>query len=223
MVALLIFLFFFTQLYAAEFGFLTGSEVDTEGQSYSYVGLMGGKEIRSTTLILGKLWADYLVYKFDHSGKEVKAEAPAFQLSAGVKKRYETWSVTFWAGWERRDTKVSPDLPGVKVKGVDNSLVAQFELFNRYENGFSSEFMLSYTSATSYLWSRGRVKKALFGSKTYLGVELIGQGNADYRAVQSGLLAGLSLGELSTAFRVGYRNSSKGDGAYAGLEVYIGF
>lgn len=208
--------------YAQSLSFLSGSEADTKGQSYSYVGLMAEKSVNSKTSLLAKFWGDYLVYKFEQNGTNVRAEAPAFQLSGGVKRRYNAWSFTLWAGWERRDTDVSPDVPGVEVKGTKDSLLAQIEAYGNLGKGYGADFIASYSSSTSYLWSRARLKKELNRSLN-VGGEVVGQGNKDYSAVQSGLIVELKFYGLSLGFRGGYKNSSKGDSAYTGVELYWGF
>ncbi len=209
--------------FSQPFSFLSGSEADTKGQSYSYIGFIAEKSVSSNTSILGKVWGDYLIYKFEQGNVNVRAEAPAFQVSGGVKRRYDVWSISLWAGWERRDTKVSPEVPGIEVKGIKDSLVLQLELFGKLGRNFSTSFITSFSSATSYLWSRARLKRSVLGGRFHLGAELIGQGNKDYRAVQSGVLLETSLGRAALGVRGGYKNSSKGDSPYAGVELYIGF
>jgi len=134
-----------------ELSLLAGSEIDSRDQSYSYLGFVGGKSLSERTRVLLKLWADYLTYSFPYGEQRVKAEAPAFQLAAGVGRTYGTWSFSLWSGWERRNTEVNPDLPGVRVKGVKDSLILQLEAYGRFENGTHTGFIVSYSSGTSSL------------------------------------------------------------------------
>ncbi|WP_457600887.1 cellulose biosynthesis protein BcsS [Hydrogenivirga sp.] len=207
---------------SAEYGLLGGSETDTKGQSYSYAGFIGEKRIDERNSLMGKVWVDYLTYKFEQDGTEVKAKAPAAQLSLGLKHRFVKLSTTLWLGWERRDTDVNPDLTGVEVKGVKDSLLIQLEV-DGWFNGTNASFITSYSSATSYLWARGRLKHTFFSPNTRLGVELIGHGNQDYRAVQSGAIGEYSYGRLTAGIHGGYKNSTTGNSLYVGVEVFVGF
>ncbi len=211
------------EVFSVQFSLLGGSEADTKGQSYSYVGFIGEKSLSSDTSLLGKLWVDYLVYKFRQDSENIRAQAPAFQLAGGLKRAYNGWSISLWTGWERRDTNLSPDRKDVKVRGVKDGLVLQFELDGWFENETNVNFITSYSSSTSYLWARGRIKKGVFYKGLRLGLEVIGQGNKDYRAVQSGALMEISTGSYSVGVKGGYKNSSKGDGFYTGVEVYVSF
>jgi len=212
-----------SSVFSADISLLGGSEADTDSQTYSYIGVIGQQGIGEGKALMGKLWIDYLTYSFEHNGRNVDAKAPAFQVSAGFKRTYENWNLTLWLGWERRDTDVDPSLPGVKVKGTKDSVVPQLELFISLNGRTSTEFIVSYSSATSYIWSRARVKRQIINRDLYLGVELLGHGNYDYKAVQSGILAEYRFGKNAFGVRGGYKNSSKGNSAYAGVELYLGF
>ena len=210
-------------VFSKPFSLLSGSEVDTKGQSYSYLGLTGEKALNRKFSILGKVWGDYLVYKFEQNNTQIKAEAPALQISGGIKRKFEFWSLSLWAGWERRDTSVRPEVQGVEVKGVKDSLLLQLEVFGSVKGNFYTSLITSFSSATSYLWSRARIKKSFLREKLKAGVEVIGQGNKDYRAVQSGVIMEVLLGRLVLTLRGGYKNSSNGNSPYTGIEVYAGF
>ncbi len=212
-----------TTVLSAEFSLLSGSEIDTRSQSYSYIGSLVEQKMNSRGSLLGKAWIDYLTYKFEQGSVEVEAEAPAFQLSAGYRYYFPRWSLTGWLGWERRDTSVSPDTGGIEVKGVEDSLLLQVEVDSWFNNGTNASFITSYSSATSYLWARGRLKKKALSENTRLGVELIGHGNEDYRAVQTGVIGEYYTNRFSAGLRGGYKNSSKGNSLYVGFEVYLGF
>ncbi len=212
-----------TSALPVELSLLGGSEVDTEEQSYSYLGLLGEERLNGSDSIMGKAWIDYLTYRFEQGNTEVKAKAPALQLSLGYRRYFSGWNVTGWLGWERRNTNVNPDVSGVEVKGLKDSLLLQFEVNSQLNSSTNASFIASYSSATSYLWARGRFKRSVFSEKTRLGVELIGHGNEDYRAVQAGLLGEYSVGKFTGGVRGGYKNSSKGNSLYVGFEVYLGF
>ncbi len=203
--------------------FLAGGEADTEKQSYSYAGLVLSRTLKAETYALFKVWGDYLTYRFPHGNTTIRADAPAFQLSAGLGRDYGPWSLTLWSGWERRDTRVKPDTENVEVRGVRDSLVLQFEAYGGFRNGARISFITSYSSGTSYLWSRARLKKALGDRRVSLGLEILGHGNEDYRAFQSGLLLEIQIAKAYVLLKGGSKNSSQGNSLYGGAELYLGF
>ncbi len=205
------------------FDLLGGGELDSRNQSYSYLGLVISKPVGGDSSALFRLWTDYLTYRFPQAGETVRAEAPAFHLAVGAGRSFGAWRFSLWSGWERRDTRVRPDLPGVEVKGVTDSLILQFEAYGGFGNGTDVSFITSYSSGTSYLWSRARVKRRISERGLSLGLEVLGHGNEDYRAFQSGPLIEVPVARLYLTLRGGLKNSSQGSGFYGGIELYSGF
>ncbi len=208
-------------VWCANLFFLTGSEIDTKSQSYTYFGLVGEKALGSRDALRGRIWADYLTYKFYSGNEKVKAEAPAFHLAVGYRRSFGSAVLGGWVGWEQRNTDLSPDVRDVQVRGVQNSLLLQVDLFGKVNDKTETSFIVSFSTATSYLWARGRIHR-IFGSGLY-GLELIGQGNEDYRAVQSGIYGGYRLGSVNFILKGGYKDSSSGDGLYGGAELFVAF
>jgi len=205
------------------FDLLGGGEIDSRDQSYSYLGLVISGSVDGGNRVLLRLWTDYLTYRFPHAGETVRAEAPAFHIALGAGRGFGTWSFSLWSGWERRNTRVRPDVPGVEVKGVTDSLILQFEAYGSFGSGTNVSFITSYSSGTSYLWSRARGKKRISGGGFSLGWEVLGHGNEDYRAFQSGPLVEIPVAGLFLTLRGGLKNSSQGGGFYGGIELYSGF
>jgi len=174
------------------FDLLGGGEIDSRDQSYSYLGLVISGSVDGGNRVLLRLWTDYL----KRSGRRLLLSI------------LRTWSFSLWSGWERRNTRVRPDVPGVEVKGVTDSLILQFEAYGSFGSGTNVSFITSYSSGTSYLWSRARGKKRISGGGFSLGWEVLGHGNEDYRAFQSGPLVEIPVAGLCF---------------YGGIELYSGF
>ncbi|MBI5026965.1 MAG: cellulose biosynthesis protein BcsS [Nitrospirae bacterium] len=217
---------------AASYSVLAGGEADTESQEYLYTGIIVEEPLRQNLSIMGKLWVDYLTYKFERDSEIIRARAPAFQPAIGVKFSGQDWSTTFWAGWEHRNTKIKPFREDVEVRGTTDSLVLQAELDRWIKAMTNLNFIISYSTENSYIWSRGRLKQELssypLGRDLPLrvGLEVIGQGNKDYSAFQVGPLVEIYSPSKKVSFLIhgGYKNSSSiPSSAYGGIELYFGF
>ncbi len=206
----------------AEIAFLTGGEIDTKEQSYSYVGLIWDKGMGGDSKLRFKAWADYLTYSFPYDRERVEAKAPAFQLAMGIGKKYSLWSLSLWTGWERRNTRVDPPRE-VEVKGIKDSLILQFEVEGNVGKGAYIDFITSYSSGTSYFWSRARLRKKFNPEGGFFGIEFLGHGNKDYRAFQSGPVGGVAFNNVFFLLKAGFKNSSQGNSFYGGAEFFLGF
>lgn len=213
---------------ASSFSLLLGGEADTEDQAYLYTGIVGEKRLGDNVSLMGRVWLDYLTYRFEKDSDVIKAKAPAVQPALGVKFFGNSWYTTFWAGWEHRNTAISPFREDVEVKGVTDSLLLQAELDKWTKTSTNFSLIASYSTKNSYTWGRGRIKQEIMpgGVPLRVGLELIGQGNRDYNAIQVGpLLEICTLSRnVSVLLHGGYKNSSSiSTSAYGGLELYFGF
>ena len=216
---------------AATYGLLLGGEADSDGQGYAYTGLMAEQQIAGGVSLLGKVWFDYLAYRFEKNQAPVRAKAPAIVPAVGFKYSGVNWYTSIWGGWERRNTVIKPTEADVGVKGVTDSAVVQWEGALRLETATYLEVLVSYSTKNDYFWSRGRAKQELDpvstgGYPLRLGVEVVGQGNKDYQALQVGPVAELLTLNRSISLIVhgGYKHSSSFNGSgYGGIELYIGF
>ena len=213
---------------ASPFSLLLGGEADTEEQAYYYAGIVGEKRMGDNVSLMGRLWLDYLTYRFEKDSDIIKAKAPAVQPALGVKFFGDGWYTTLWAGWGHRNTVISPFRDDVKVKGVSDSLLLQVELDKWTKTSTNLSLIASYSTNDSYIWGRGRVKQEILpgGIPLRIGLELIGQGNRDYNALQVGPVVEICTlsRNASIALHGGYKYSSSiSDSAYGGCELYYGF
>ena len=217
-----------TPVFASPVSLLLGGEADTEDQAYYYTGIVGEKRVGEGVSVMGRLWLDYLTYRFEKDSDIIKAKAPAFQPAVGVKFFGDDWYSTFWAGWVRRNTTISPFRNDVEVKGVTDSLLLQVELDKWTRTSTNLSLIASYSTSDSSVWGRVRAKQEVLpgGVPLRLGLEFIGQGNRDYNAFQVGPVVELCTlsRNASVAFHGGYKNSSGiSNSAYGGIELYYGF
>ena len=210
-------------LHSAELSWINGSEFDNLGQSFYYTALTAGKEFKKRWRVMGRVWLDHLTYRFTASDTRVTAKAPAFQVVGGVGYVRNGWRANIFAGYEKRTTEVDPDLPEIKIKGSVEGVALLGEAHLWFGKSSSVNFILSYSTGTSYIWGMVSASRELLFKSFRMGVEAIGQGNPDYRAFQGGIKAGIGKGSFFSGVRGGYKDSSTGRGAYAGFELYVGF
>lgn len=88
---------------------------------------------------------------------------------------------------------------------------------NRYE------FLISYSSLDSFIWSRAQYKR-YFNNTFSTGTEIFWMGNADGDSWGAGLLFGYSGTFANAGLKAGYKHSTNDEaGSYAGLEFYFPF
>lgn len=230
--AFVVILFTASTSMATSYSVFIGGKTDTENQGYLYTGIIVEEPVRQNLSIMGKFVVDYLTYKFETGSEIIKAKAPAFQPAIGVKFSGQDWSTTFWAGWEHRNTKIKPFREDVEVRGTTDSLVLQAELDRWIKAMTNLNFIVSYSTKNSYIWSRGRLKQELssypLGRDLPLrvGLEVIGQRDKDYSAFQVGPLVEIYSPSKKISFLIhgGYKNSSGvPNSAYGGIELSFGF
>jgi hypothetical protein len=87
----------------------------------------------------------------------------------------------------------------------------------------------SYADLDNFFWGRlrGKLLAHQFNRgccKTYVGWDVTGMGNAEFRAVKTGPLVELSIGPVFVLFKGGYQhNTTFQSGAFGGVELYTAF
>ncbi len=206
-----------------QFLWLNGSEFDRMGQSYYFSTVSVKKSLKGKYGILGRIWIDHLTYRFSTDSQRITARAPGFSLGIGAGYSGMAVKMSVIGGYEKRRTEVDPDVPGIKVRGDRDGFIAVGELFVSPTKKTHLQFISSYSSSTSYLWTMASGWVQILFTGFNAGLEFIAQGNPDYRAYQGGARAGLSRGPFSSTVRIGYKESSSGRGAYGGLEFMVSF
>jgi len=202
---------------------IAGGEVDSSQQMFFYTGVIKDFDIRKNIKIAVRFFGDYLAYSFQAGSTRVKAEAPSFQVGAGIKWLTSVGIFSIIPGWEARNTTVNPDVPGVKIKGLYEGFSITGDAYIPLPKHFLLTFVGSYSTSTSYLWSRLRISKGIYFNNFRFGTEFIGQGNYDYRAFQFAPTVEFARSNYSILLRAGYKDSSAGKSIYGGIDFYIGF
>lgn len=219
----------YTAAAANSYGLIGGSEADSEGQSFSYIGAGVSRPVSPAYSLTGKVFAGYLLYNFDSNGKTLSAEMPIATPSIGLEYREEGLALAGSVGADFRKSSKETVTGGTETTSETGGAF-QAEAYLWWPEKYSAEFIANYSTIDSFFWMRGRVKKGVYviGENTDLkvGAEAAGMGNSDFSAAQAGALVEFSnaRANLSALFKAGVKNSSASNGAvYGGFEVFYGF
>ncbi len=214
---------------ADSYSLIGGSEADSEGQSFSYIGAGVFRPLSTEYSIGGKVFAGYLKYRFDSNGRTLDAESPMVTPSVGLQYHGDGFSLAGSVGADFRRTS-RETASGATETSSETGAAVQAEAYTWWADRYSAELIASYSTIDSFFWMRGRVKKGVYtvGSSTDLkvGAEAAGMGNSDFSATQAGAVLEFSNAplNLSVLFKAGVRNSSASSGAaYGGIEAFYGF
>lgn len=206
-----------------------GSELDTQGQSFSYLGAGASKPISGDYSIAGKVFLSYLTYQFDSGGKTLRVESPSFTPSIGLVFQKDWYLIGGSLGYEFR--KVERELAaGGKEEVSDSGPSLQAEAYLHGKGKKTLELIGNYSTIDDFFWARGRLKKGLYalsnGTDLNLGVELADMGNNDFSATQAGVLAEAFKpgANVALVIKAGLKNTSaSGTCVYSGIEIFYGF
>lgn len=204
-----------------------GSEWDTEGQSFSYIGGGATRPLDESWSVVGKVFAGYLDYKFESNGQTLDAEVPILTPAAGLQFHRGPYTLGGSLGLDLRKAKKEQPGGGSQTSS-DAGLSVQGEAYVDLSERKSLEAIVSYSTIENFFWARGRVKKPVYefgGGVIKAGVEAVGMGNEDFSAFQAGVLAEiLKASGFSVLVKTGYKHSSALNAAgYGGIELYYGF
>jgi hypothetical protein len=223
------FLYPYTAAAANSYSLIAGSEADSEGQSFSYIGAGVDHPVSSAYSLTGKVFAGYLKYNFDSDGKTLSAEMPIATPSIGLKYQKEGLALICSVGADFRKSSKETVTGGTETSSKTGAAL-QAEAYLWWPEKYSAELIANYSTIDSFFWMRGRVKKGVYviGENTDIkvGAEAAGMGNSDFSAAQAGALVEFynARANLSALFKAGVKNSSASNGAvYGGFEVFYGF
>ncbi|MCR4345816.1 MAG: cellulose biosynthesis protein BcsS [Sulfuricaulis sp.] len=211
------------QTHAREWLGLTGLELAEQSNTYAFAGVVAPLD-SNTALGQGwvqRYWLDWVKYRFDSGGEEVRARAPGFSASLGYQQSNSTGFWAAYAGAGYRDTTLTPDRPAVEVRGSHSSLQLLAELDSRFAKDWRFAGAVQYSAGPDSYWSRAKFLNKLSTVSFWHGIEFVFQGDPDYKAYKIGLvLDELPVGNGVTAnFKVGV-NKTKGLNTigYVGIE-----
>jgi len=191
--------------WAGEKLFLTGAEVGTSDNYYTFLGLLAplGDNHLGDGLVQ-KYWVDFLGYSYD-TNQTITAQAVGVEAMLG----YQMSSSSAWggifAGARYNNTSLSPDDPGNDTRGQHVWAKGQVEGGMDLAESLKVSGIASYTFGADSFWMRTRLLYRL-NQDLSTGPEAIHMGDPNYRAWQFGWvvtgfepLPGLKLGVKASA------------------------
>lgn len=208
----------------------TGFQMDDDAQYFTYLGLREDLPWEVSGLKgYVQLFASGQTYEFESSNQDIDADVQSLTPSLGVTKALAggPWTVSALAGPQLR-WKKEEGFTNDAGRDLDVGVFLQAEAMYWQETG-SFHALFSYASLDDFFFGRLRGKLRTFSPESgccyvFLGFDVAGMGNDDFRAVQIGPLIEVPVGRVFLLTRGGYQNdSSSGSGGYGGLEIYMPF
>jgi hypothetical protein len=206
----------------------SGFQIDDQHQYFGYLGVRtpilqtsGGPDL------FGQMMTAALGYSFRSNGRLLDANVQFIVPSLGIKQTVGGWTVSALAGPQLRRIEEERFHSSVSINHQIGAF-GQVEALYWHEKG-SVHAIGSYADLDNFFWSRVRGKLLAYQSDkgwgtTYVGWDVAGMGNADFRAVQTGPLVEVPIGKVFLLFKGGYQNSTSfHSGGYGGVEVYFAF
>jgi hypothetical protein len=218
--------------HAAEVSMFAGGEIDGHGQGFSLLGIDVTQSINKTVAVAGRVMPNYLSYKYYSGDTLIKANSPGLSAVAGIKLFWGQTTLGVFGGAEFRNTDLNPDDKSASVRGNTSAGLVQGELDSWLTTRTNVYVFASYTGTSNFSYEIGRIKQQITNldyKKAYtmfLGVEQFIGRNADFRGQGYGGVVELFYipQKISIALRGGYKHDSTfGNGAYGGLQLYKGF
>jgi hypothetical protein len=218
--------------YAADFSVFGGTEVDGRGQGYSYAAIDATQKINSVFSVSARIMPNYLTYKYYSGDRLIKAKSPGVDFLGGIKASWGRTSFSVYGGVETRNTSLSPDDPYASVSGHTTEGVIQGEFDTWIARGTNFNIFGSYSGTSNFSYEKSRIKQQVSNWDSakpymfYVGLEQFYGRNVDFNGMGVGPVVEFVYmpQKLSVALIGGYKHDSTfGDGAYWGLQVYKGF
>ncbi len=220
------------QAFAADLSTFGGTEIDGRGQGFSYLALDVTQPLNEAISLSARVMPSYLTYKYYSGNTLISAESPGVDVLGGIKLHWGSTSLGFFAGVETRDTHLLPDDPYASVSGRTTAGTVQGEFDTWITKRTNLNVFASYSGTSDFSYEKSRIKEQIsnFDSKKsytfYAGIEQFAGRNVDFHEQGVGPMVEFIYvpQKISVALIGGYkRDSTFGDGAYYGLQVYKGF
>ena len=210
---------------------LSGFEIDSKQQGYRYLGIGLEQSLSSDLKILGRILSSALRYEFDSGSETLSAHSFSVIPSVGIRYHRGPMTMGLYIGEDFRRTKRETIFSGHETE-YDNGISIQGELYSPFAKIHSLGLIASYSQPDRSIWNRLRLQRQItnldFSQPAffYIGAEVIGSGNTDFRAFQAGGLIGVVYRpiNLSLTLKGGYKNTSTHKNiGYGGMELYLKF
>jgi hypothetical protein len=200
-----------------------GASFAERGERYEYLGLAAA--FLPVPYLTQRLVLSDYQYGYTTGGTDVAVKGQAAEAAMGIKSASEIGWIEASAGLHYRNNDVTP--LGANVRAAEHKLGLILALQGEWQ--FAQEWVFNgigaYTIGPASFWARGRLLRRIAGSVS-AGVEAIGHGDPDYRAVQGGIvLTGIKISEtFALGFYSGVKKTSgQPRSFYGGLELSKAF
>ena len=206
----------------------TGFQIDNKSQYFGYLGVRtpllrtsGGSDLFVQAMTAG------LGYSFKTNGQLLDANVQFIVPSLGITKTLGGWALSALAGPQLRRIE-EQRLNASSTIASQAGVYGQLEAFYWHEK-WNLHAMGSYADLDNLFWSRLRGKGLAYKPEksccaTYVGWDVTGMGNADFRAVMTGPVVEVQVSKVFVLARGGYQNSTSfNSGTYGGVDIYFPF
>jgi hypothetical protein len=206
----------------------TGFQMDSRGQYFSYLGVrLPVARLSGEATIFVQATSAALGYSSKSAGQLLDSNAQFIVPSLGMSRSFGRWTVLALGGPQLR--RLEEERVNASAR-IDHQIGAygQVEALYWHERG-SLHAIGSYADLDDYFWGRLRGKLSVYQSdrgccSLFVGWDLAGMGNADFRAVQTGPVIEVPIGKVFLLAKGGYENSNSfNSSAYGGAELYVPF
>ncbi|WP_316157610.1 cellulose biosynthesis protein BcsS [Cupriavidus sp. BIC8F] len=200
-----------------------GASVAERGERYEYLGLASAF-LPAQYLTQRLMLSDYQ-YGYQSAGTDVVVRGHAVEAALGIKSASEAGWIEASAGLRYRHNEVHPPGVDVRAEGHRFGLVLGVQGEWQFAQRWAFNGIGTYAIGPASFWARGRLLRRIAGSVS-LGLEAVGHGDPDYRAVQGGVvLTGIKVTEtLKLGVYSGVKKTSgQARSFYGGLELSKAF
>lgn len=206
----------------------TGFQIDNKSQYFGYLGVRtpilgssagSGLFVQAMTSGLG--------YSFKTNGQLLDANIQSIIPSLGISTTLGGWTLSALAGPQLRRIE-EQRLNASSTIAYQAGVFGQLEALYWHEK-WNLQAIGSYADLDNFFWSRLRGKVLAYKPEksccaTYLGWDVTGMGNADFRAIMTGPIAEVQVSKVFFLVRGGYQHNATFDsGGYGGFEIYFPF
>lgn len=167
-----------------------------------------------------RYWLDNYTYSYESGPRRIEAAVWGAEAMLGYQASKPGLYGATYLGVRYGNTELSPEDPGNGARGTQLRLKGQLEGTVAFSKRWGGEGIVAYTFGLNGYWTRARLLRSLAGT-TFIGPELIVQGDPTYKARKVGVVYG-GLQPFAGAFlnlRGGYRIQSGANSPYVGVEL----
>lgn len=206
----------------------TGFQIDNKSQYYGYLGvrtpILGNS---AGSGLFAQAMTSGLGYSFKTNGQLLDANIQSIVPSLGISTTLSGWTLSALAGPQLRRIE-EQQLNASSTTAYQAGVYSQLEAFYWHQK-WNLHAIGSYATLDNFFWNRLRGKVLAYKAEesccaTYVGWDVTGMGNADFRGVMTGPLAEIQISKVFFLVRSGYQhNTTFHSGAYGGFEIYFPF